>query len=516
MIRFPCRCGHEFSVLDEDAGYSVQCPKCGLLVDVPALSDLANIEADGTFVLGDDPVVRDEPGRLAELERVFTSRRVDDEGNEIDLRTDPTDLELKPLEPEPTKPRYDPETGELIRAVDLKPDPELDAHVNPASIPMAKAAIEYATGDRVRRVGVASAALALFSPVNVIVMAIVVVAHLLFHFGGYVVIRGMVFAFVFPLALGIMIVGHFGCIVDEIGPRDKDELPRPLRDASWGDDIWGPFVHLFGSFMIAYALPLSLVGLVGFLPDAVRGVMVWGVVAVGTFFFPAIFLTLSTSGTVMNLRPDRVWGVIHACGPSYVMAVLAYAGAAFVYGLGVVGSFMASVASLSGSLIVGPSIPWYGRWSVGMPLLLAGVYLVHLYCWYMGLLYRAHHGSFPWVLQRHVADPNRKKKPPMLIAGAVVTAGPPAAAKPAAAPKPVRPVVAARPSPVPPPLAPQARPARPGASPARPRPVIPLAPPPPQGKPRNQRVPVTEMRWPTGPEGRFLAADRRLSGSCAP
>jgi hypothetical protein len=42
------------------------------------------------------------------------------------------------------------------------------------------------------------------------------------------------------------------------------------------------------------------------------------------------------------------------------------------------------------------------------PLIAIAIYLMHLYCWHLGILYRRHQQDFPWVLQRHIPDPNRK------------------------------------------------------------------------------------------------------------
>ena len=39
---------------------------------------------------------------------------------------------------------------------------------------------------------------------------------------------------------------------------------------------------------------------------------------------------------------------------------------------------------------------------VQLPLLAVCVYLAHFFCWHLGLLYRAHHDDFPWLMQRHV------------------------------------------------------------------------------------------------------------------
>jgi hypothetical protein len=45
--------------------------------------------------------------------------------------------------------------------------------------------------------------------------------------------------------------------------------------------------------------------------------------------------------------------------------------------------------------------PMFGI-AIGSPALLLGIYLFHFACWHLGLLYRANHERFPWILQRHV------------------------------------------------------------------------------------------------------------------
>src|ERR1041385_9242088 len=85
MIRFACTCHTVLEVSDDFAGTSLQCPKCKRLVDVPTLSDLQSLDADGTFKMDREPV-HDEPNRLADLKRAFAPTRVDEQGNEIDLR----------------------------------------------------------------------------------------------------------------------------------------------------------------------------------------------------------------------------------------------------------------------------------------------------------------------------------------------------------------------------------------------------------------------------------------------
>src|SRR5687767_1544614 len=117
MLDFPCpTCGRLFSLPDDEAGRDIQCPGCGYLVSVPLASDLANLNADGTLKLAEPArPVRPETDRLDNLRRSFGRSRVDDEGDEIDNRTLPEEIEIAPLPgPGRANPVYDPETGELV------------------------------------------------------------------------------------------------------------------------------------------------------------------------------------------------------------------------------------------------------------------------------------------------------------------------------------------------------------------------------------------------------------------
>jgi hypothetical protein len=40
-------------------------------------------------------------------------------------------------------------------------------------------------------------------------------------------------------------------------------------------------------------------------------------------------------------------------------------------------------------------------WPITLSMLTAGIFLMHYFCFCLGLLYRAHYHRFPWVLQRH-------------------------------------------------------------------------------------------------------------------
>src|SRR3954452_23725902 len=187
MIRFVCTCGHRFEVADDMGGVSIQCPKCHLLVDVPSMHELGSFTDEGTYRLdANEGLPTDNPDRLADLGIIYSKTKIDEEGNEIDLRTLPAgrstvrgfydeeedagEIDLKPREPieVSTRPKYDPETGELIKPIDLAPDPVRDTPPN--EIPMAVATINYASGNMDRRVSPLKLAIELLMPMNIVVM----------------------------------------------------------------------------------------------------------------------------------------------------------------------------------------------------------------------------------------------------------------------------------------------------------------------------------------------------------
>ena len=101
---------------------------------------------------------------------------------------------------------------------------------------------------------------------------------------------------------------------------------------------------------------------------------------------------------MLNLRPDRLAGVAARCGRSYAVLVAEGATALLAYAAGAFGTFW--------SLLIG--MGFSVAWDLGpltslaftFPMLCAGIALAHLFCWHLGLTYRAHHEHFPWVLQR--------------------------------------------------------------------------------------------------------------------
>src|ERR1051325_10024105 len=94
MIEFPCHCGHKFSLPQDMAGGLIQCPRCSRLNDVPNLGDLSQLDEDGTFKLEPTIARHETPEqRMADVTRAFRRSRVDDTGEEIDLRPTMDDVD---------------------------------------------------------------------------------------------------------------------------------------------------------------------------------------------------------------------------------------------------------------------------------------------------------------------------------------------------------------------------------------------------------------------------------------
>lgn len=408
MIRFHCTCKHLFETDDNMAGGLVQCPACGKLNDIPTLSDLQVIAEDGTYKMGAE-TEEQEASRLAELQRAFARSRVDEYGAEIDLRptmqdirnsgSDEVPLALKD-EARPGAPKYDPVTGELIRAMDIRQPTPAEGAV--PAIPVASRTLKYASRDA----DVITSGFEIFPRMlalpNLFVMFVIFLVHLLLQ--GLSLAPALIWLILLPLmgVILLLLIAHYANTIDETGPEARDELPRPLRDVNWYDDMWAPFMNVMVAFGFAYGP-----GLACFLLDVplqVRVSLFVTLSIVGTLAFPAILLTTTTSGTVLNLRPDRVFGVIKHCGAAYVFMLVGWVVAFGVYLMSIVGAEMALVALTVPRPIAGAPTTWFDivfHWALQYPLLLVGIYLMHAYAWYLGLQYRKHHADFPWVLQRY-------------------------------------------------------------------------------------------------------------------
>ncbi|HEY8668777.1 MAG TPA: hypothetical protein VIL86_19170 [Tepidisphaeraceae bacterium] len=425
MIKFPCHCGHPFELADEMAGGMIQCPACGRLNDVPTLGDLPSLSPDGTLNLL-PPVVEEEPQRIDELRLAFGKESVDHKGEEIDLRPDQEVLSLvddAPVAGEPVtvRPKYDPMSGELIRPIEVKPDDPLLQQ----NIPLAKAVIPYASGPDSHRVTPLGIAIELFMPVNLAVMFVILVGHMLFEFlRFFAIVIAMNFALDLSwLSLPIIpfVLAHFANVIEEIGVETRDELPRPLRDLSFHEDIFGPFSRMVTAFAYCF-WPLGLMLAIAQAPSAPALLAVY---LLGCIFLPAAVLISTTSQSAVNLRPDRLLGTMRTCGGRYVVAVILGAAAVGAYAWAIAGLFLL------------PSSLRNERWALAMnhpavvyPMLLAAIYLMHAWCWLLGILYRAHHDDFPWLFQRHHRVARRRK---------MTTIAPPA-------PKPIAPLAGRMPS----------------------------------------------------------------------
>jgi hypothetical protein len=413
LIKFPCKCGHRFALpLDMAAGVA-QCPKCGLLCDVPSLSDLDHIADDGTLMV-QPPQKRAEPRRLTELNKFYNPSHLDEMGNERDLRptfesTEDVGVDLTPIDLKDqgriAAPKYDPVTGELIRDIEIGPEPTKFATGNdppPDQIPVAgTASLTYAPAQRTLAALSIRIPLELFMPVNVIVLLIVFVVHVLDQLVIWSIMGGFHFILPVLILLSTLIFAHFGSVIDETGPEEHDEIPRPIRGMSFTDDIWRPFFSVTVALMLCYGPAYVVVG--GAADERIALAAGGLLLLVGTFAFPAVLLTTSTSGTLNNLRPDRVMGVMKASGLSYVIAVLLWLATLGGYIFALTGSifFLVGMGSLADP--DGLVAKLMSRGAFVYPVMFLAVLLAHWFCWHMGLIYRYHHDRFPWVLQRHIS-----------------------------------------------------------------------------------------------------------------
>jgi hypothetical protein len=401
MIRFNCHCTHEFLVSEDQAGGTVQCPKCSRLNDVPTLSDIENLEDGGIFKIGAGP---NAPSKdvLPNAARAFTRDKHDESGEDIDMRptvdeflnlgSDEIPLSLKDEE-RPGAPKYDPVTGELIETLQIKQEKE--KLPDPRSIPIAKRAMSYATNDLNLRVTPMTILLHLFQPVNLFVMVFVIFAHMVFQAFALLVQVGFFLMVPVLILIAALLVAHYGVIVEEIGTGDADELPRPLRNASVSEDMWNPFIRFCFAIMVCF-WPVIFQWQLRDLGQAGVALLITCILF-GIYFFPGVLLTSLMAGSYLNMRPDRIIGTIRALGAKYLVSVFAFviAGTIYLAGVGIVN------VGARGLMAPGMKIAFMG-FAIGSPTLLLGIYLMHFACWHLGLLYRANQDAFPWILQRHV------------------------------------------------------------------------------------------------------------------
>jgi hypothetical protein len=405
MIQFNCHCSYHFEVPEDQAGGLIQCPRCHRLCDIPTLSDVANLEDGGIYKI---ETVPEHPHQsFEEAHRVYTREHVDETtGEEIDLRPSADEIISSgmtaiPLADEVTPPpKYDPETGELIEPLDIKKEKKRVVHVDASKIPMARRALSYATAGAERVVDAKEVPRELLRPMNLMVMAIVAISHVFAALGNLLLIMPAMLTGIRPSFMNpilALILAHYANVVDEIGTEKRDELPRPLRNLSFWDDTFGPFFRTIVSIMVCY-FPIIFWrtwGIdLGLLDDPTLTVLWFS----GTLIFPAVWLTMLTSGTSLNLRPDRVIGVITAVGPRYL----------WISVLWLVVSTITIWAVLGPGYIPVSYLGFAAKFLAGIPfsafiILPFSIYGMHLVTWELGLIYRVHHNLFPWVMQRHIS-----------------------------------------------------------------------------------------------------------------
>lgn len=411
MIRISCHCKHVLEVPADQAGRTAQCPACGRLVDIPNMGDLDVIEKDGTYKL-DTPPLAPNPTDFDTLSIVYYPGHKTKSGAEIDLRgTVPPPAEIplanpNPDAPTPGSPKYDPTTGELIEPFSLGQTHLSDVH--PATLPVATRLLSYNSQSNAMD-GIPhgwSIFSALFLPHNMMVMFGIFLFHL-FIILSSVVTYFLVMFIVAPLVALMAIMGHYAVVVEEIGPAERDDLPRPLGDCQFYDDFWSPFCHFAGSLILCYwpagliFFPNDAAALAGRplpFPNPLIPLLV--MMIVGSFFFPVTLLTLGCSGSLRNLRPDRVLGTIRSIGLTYIPLVLLWIFASTIYLTGQVGL-----------IAIFGNATWLTAAAASTTTLAAAIYLMHAFCWLLGMEYRKHQPEFPWVLQRHLAKPTAVIRP---------------------------------------------------------------------------------------------------------
>src|SRR5262249_32854901 len=139
-------------------------------------------------------------------------------------------------------PKYDPDTGELIREMDIKPE----AGPAPQTVPVAKLAprIQTITSDGIDIPGpfdFIAVPLRLLDGPNLLVMFFILLAHTMTQFILVALSFGFFLLAPFLLVWQALMVSHFANVIDEMGPQSNHELPTPLRHLGWHEDTWGPF-----------------------------------------------------------------------------------------------------------------------------------------------------------------------------------------------------------------------------------------------------------------------------------
>ena len=429
MIRFRCKCSNFLNVADEMSGESVQCPKCGVLIDVPTLDDLVNLSEDGTFQIGkpQSPMAhrdgrrRDAPSvtnRQDHNDRRLTVEQFLEQDKHVDAVNRPTPR---------AKLLYDPLTGELVEPLAVKakqpkaqPAPDAPHDLAPIGRPMGRPmrVLGYARAGAIGTLPTDLPAasffslwLRLFAPANLLVTVIVTAVLAGSIFVACLPVAGILFLFFIALPLLCVTIAHFANVIDETGPTARDELPAPGRHVSLYDDVIGPLFRLIQAFGLAF-LPMLVIYFLGLkLPP-----VAWMGVYLACFIpLPAILLTATCSGYWMNVLPHRSLPLMWLTRASYLWSIATVFVGIHLFAIGI--AMNISVGARVGSMMLKPSgtpvssptvfgLSYALELALCVPVLFAGVLVLHAAGWTLGLIYRRYHATFPWLMQRHISTRN--------------------------------------------------------------------------------------------------------------
>lgn len=401
MIEFRCRCSHLFSVADDRAGESFQCPSCGLLVDVPTLEELQAMQEDGSYTLTDVELPPDDLSDVRSTPSVANKRDYKDRRLSLKeflaIGTTEDDLleikdELKPGIPK--HPKYDPTTGELIKPMDIKKPPQA------APLTAQPVVLGYEVKKKDGTPSIWLPYREMFRLPNLLVCAIVS-----FFWLGVCFFSGVASIFtLLVLPVLLVLIAHLANVVDETGPTGNDEMPRPLRGVSLFDD----FIRPLGQVMFAYTLASAPIVLFNLYVQHLPWIANIGLAILFYTLVPALLMTLITSGALNNLVPSRALSVIGASSWHYwVTAALGWVstatfGFATVFAASAGYTFLGIIskgqAARLGGTIFG--VPHWVEIVLSPFVVFVAIYLLHVFAWQMGVMYRLHHAQFAWVLQK--------------------------------------------------------------------------------------------------------------------
>ena len=465
MIRFRCRCGNLLEAPQSAAGGDVQCPRCGVLQSVPQAHELTALTEEGLFRFAD------EPG--ATPVRTWQPHTAPPRGIDIPSHVDPRGIDRhQPLEDilrigaprddrPPRPPRYDPETGELIREFELAGDADwrMRQPIAPPQPPIAQLeatlptqapqetgppqrpalaepppTLPYAAGKQdyarlvageppiplnVRPVYWHTIPLEMFlQPANALVVGFVFGLHLLGQLFSVLTLMGGIPLILLAGWIWLILLAHYITVIDETGPERRDELPSVMRNISPGDDFLAPLRALLLAFLICFG-PAAIVcyqqmrwafdslfygfpgGGLASLPRTPALPLGIALAMAGFLFFPAALLTAATSGVITNLLPHRIFGVVRAAPAKYLVSLLVLAAAAVSYpiALGAMGFISLALAGWTTPSTKASMIAA----AIGYPMLFAAIYFTHWFTWLLGKIHQEHHDHFGWVWQRHIS-----------------------------------------------------------------------------------------------------------------